>query len=732
MNEQTINQQHTQILLLIHEKRLKEALYQLESYFWQCSDWNLKNRFEQIQLAYSYMLQYMQEGIADPERKKLYAKIQADTLEVTDQIRLLYLDQQSNHLYHEYRRKQAFVGSNQPQIEKMRLVLESFTDDLAVSCLLNEQHQNEVLMRHEETQKLLFIHTWTNSSWNLTEAEQAKAMLASELVQENDLCLFVSAVTMSLLACFDVRKLLCLFDAYQYSNVQISQRGLVGMAFVLHRYADRLKLYPEIENRLASISEAKPLDEDLMLIQRQILLCQETEKIDKKMREEIIPEMMKNVSSIRNMKFGFEESDEEKDDRNPDWQGIFDTPGLGDKLREMNELQMEGADVNMSTFSALKGFPFFRELHHWFYPFDRKHSSVIKQSKERGGENDFMDIIMQSGLFCNNDKYSLFFIMQNFPQSQRDMVFSQLIEQADGLTDQSKLDVMKKFNDRPTTVSNQYLHDLYRFYKLNQRRMEFNDIFKEKIRLYQVPVLKDLLYHPDFLLNLAHYHLSKEHWVETTELYETVLTMDNRPEITDEFYQRLGYALQKQGRRQEAIAAYLKADTIKPDNVWTNRRLATCYRLTGKFAEALAYYRKVEETAPENKNTVYYIAHCLAELQQYDDALNYFFKLDFLENNSLKAWRGIAWCSFVQGKHEQATKYYEKIIENKPLPIDFLNAGHSYWVSKNMVKAIAMYSKAAELSEGRDLFIETFKKDVPFLIDQGIAKDDIPLMIDLI
>lgn len=732
MNEQTINQQYTQILLLINQRRLKEAIYQLESYLWQCSDWNLRNRFEEMQVAYNYMLQYMQEGIADPGRKSLYIKIQTQALEITDQARLLLLDSYSDHLYHIYRKKQASESTHR-DMDQIRHILESFNDDLAVSCLLTEQKQDEVLTRHEDTLKLLFLQTWTNSVWSSAEAEQAKTMLESELLLESDLCLFVSAVTVSLLECFDVRKLLWLMDAYQHSNTQIGQRGLIGMAFAFHRYSDRLHLYPAIENRIASVNEVKQLDKDLMLIQRQILLSQETEKIDKKMREEIIPEMIKNVSSIRNMKFGFEESDEEKDDRNPDWTSMLDEPKLGEKLREMNELQMEGADVNMSTFSALKSFPFFREIQNWFYPFDKKHSSIIKQSKEQNDQNDVLDTIIQSGLFCNNDKYSLFFIMQSFPKAQRDMVFSQLTEQqAEAFSDQAKWEELRKFNDRPTTVSNQYLHDLYRFYKLNQRRMEFTDIFKEKIALYQVPLLKGMLYHPDFLIHLAHYHLSKEHWNDAVELYQQVLTMKECPEATDEFYQRMGYALQKQGRRQEAIAAYLKADTIKPDNVWTNRHLATCYRLTGHFTEALIYYRRVELTAPDNKNIVFYMAHCLAELKQYDEALNYFFKLDFLENNSIKAWRGISWCSFVKGKHEQAARYYEKIIERKPLPVDYLNAGHVYWVSKQTSKAIAMYSKAAELGEGRDAFIEAFKKDAPFLLEQGIAEEDIPLMLDLI
>lgn len=96
------------------------------------------------------------------------------------------------------------------------------------------------------------------------------------------------------------------------------------------------------------------------------------------MREEIIPEMMRNVNIMRNMKFGFEENPEEND-LNPDWEKAFESSGLGDKIREMNELQLEGADVYMSTFAQLKTYPFFKEPYNWFYPFDMHHSSIIKE-----------------------------------------------------------------------------------------------------------------------------------------------------------------------------------------------------------------------------------------------------------------------------------------------------------------------------------------------------------------
>ena len=46
------------------------------------------------------------------------------------------------------------------------------------------------------------------------------------------------------------------------------------------------------------MAEIPSFKENVARIYRQMLLCQETEKIDKKMREEIIPEMLKNVSSM--------------------------------------------------------------------------------------------------------------------------------------------------------------------------------------------------------------------------------------------------------------------------------------------------------------------------------------------------------------------------------------------------------------------------------------------------
>ena len=76
------------------------------------------------------MLQYMRQGVEDPERRKLYQKLLTDTLEITDQARITLLDSVSNHYYHQYRTRLSEEVSPLT-LEMLMHTLESFNDDLA-------------------------------------------------------------------------------------------------------------------------------------------------------------------------------------------------------------------------------------------------------------------------------------------------------------------------------------------------------------------------------------------------------------------------------------------------------------------------------------------------------------------------------------------------------------------------------------------------------------------------
>ena len=731
MNEQAIQEQYQHIVSLLEQKRLKEVQIQLEAFLWNCNDWTLRNRLEQAKVSYQYMLQYMRQGVNDPERQKLYRQLLAETQELAEQARISLLDEVSTHYYHALHKNKRNMEAGYGMSSWLK-VLESFPDDMAVCQLMpdNKQSLDSALQRHEETAQYLFLTTWGNSGWTAEEEQEARMYLESELLPVNDLCLFTGAVLLSLMECFDPRKFSWLLDAATHADTQVSQRALVIIAIVLHIHPNRLWLYPELEARLSLLNEDGSFGKQLNRVYIQLLRSQETEKIDKKMREEIIPEMMKNVSIMRNMKYGFEENMDE-DDRNPDWEKAFEESGLGDKIREMNELQLEGADVYMSTFAQLKSYPFFQNPHNWFYPFDMQHSGIIREfGLKPTGDNAILSLILQSGFFCNSDKYSLCFTMAHIPQAQRNMMLSQMTSQdLNELMDESKSSGLRQYAQRPDVISNQYIHDLYRFFKLSQRRHEFRDIFKEEIALHRIPALKDILRKPELLVTIADFHFRKEHPAEALGIYQEVIDMNY---ADADIFQKTGYCLQKEKRYKEAISAYRKADVLKPDHIWTIRHLATCYRQLRDFASALEYYRKVEAMQPENRNVTFFIGSCLAEQERYEEALQCFFKLDLMENDCIKAWRAIGWCSFVSGKSEQAMRYYEKVLALKPIATDYLNAGHVALRLGNMEKAAELYGKAASESGNRETFLDMFDKDKETLIKLGIDKNDIPLIRDLV
>ena len=154
----------------------------------------------------------------------------------------------------------------------------------------------------------------------------------------------------------------------------VNQRAIVGIVITALFHEHRIMMYPEARAKLSLLNEDADFIKNLHTIQIQLQLSRETQKIDRKMREEIIPEMMKNP------KLNLEGLDEDAEDHNPEWEEWIDRSGITDKLRELGELQMSGADVYMSTFSQLKQFPFFRKISHWFYPFDPQYQDIAKLS----------------------------------------------------------------------------------------------------------------------------------------------------------------------------------------------------------------------------------------------------------------------------------------------------------------------------------------------------------------
>ena len=66
-----------EIIKLLDQYRLKEALSQMTGYATHTSDWQLKNELEALQTSYDLMLQYTSKGMKDPNKVKYTIKCYA-------------------------------------------------------------------------------------------------------------------------------------------------------------------------------------------------------------------------------------------------------------------------------------------------------------------------------------------------------------------------------------------------------------------------------------------------------------------------------------------------------------------------------------------------------------------------------------------------------------------------------------------------------------------------------
>ena len=723
------------IIRLLDGGRLKEALIQLQGISVQANRWDLHNRIENTLMAYGYMLQYAGQGMDDPNRKEFYRQTLRTAYELTDATNIALMSLKDSATFFDRIRTSAL----QPYkaYPELQLQLEAYTEDMGTASLLyhdetrRQAETKKIWETHEVALTELFDKTWATPLWTETESKEAQDILQSVLVSANDIAIMVSAATLSLLRIFDAKKLNFLFDAYRHESFEVSQRAIVGMVIALSKHEGRLRLYPEMVSRLALLCEEEGFCKNLQTIQMQLLMTRETSKIEKKMREEIIPEMMKTAKQMNNPKFRFDET-EDAEDRNPEWEEWMDKSGITDKIKEMGEWQMEGGDIYMGSFAQLKVYPFFNKISHWFYPFDINQPELAPIRKELEGDQfSIFKMISLSDNFCPSDKYSFILAISGMHSSMRDLTLQQMEEQNQMNEElKDKMQLLTQKGREAKSFSRLYIQDLYRFFKLWKRRQEEEDIFQWNFNLWENPLFGDALQTEDFTKELADYLLQKEYLEEAYTRYQKLMDAhSNKAEV----YQKAGYIMQKQKRYKEAFRHYEYADILQPDNVWTNKHLAQCYKLSGNISKALAYYQKVEAAQPDNLNIALQIGQCFARMERYEKALAYFYKVEYLEKNPDNARRAIAWCSFVTRKDEEALKYYGLLLEGtSPKAEDWMNAGHVHLVANRTQEALHHYRNAQKHFELHGEFIETFQKDKATLLQMGIAEEEIAIVLDLL
>lgn len=728
MEKEQIIKIQKKVAELLANKRLKQAIDKLGETVGIIQDWELRTRYTEIQTAYTYMLDYLRSGMPDPDRAKLYNELTGRCYIINDLVAVAAESELSRNAGHR---------NSKNVHEQLQAIYENLKENCSnigiAESMPDEESKTAGRRLSEEHERLieqLFNTLQSSTSWSKGCMETTCRLVRDNGIALNDRATAVSAITLSAMNCFEPAKAIALCNMATYEEERISTRAIVGLIIVMFRYKERIAYYPELMSAISMLQEEKGMINRVQTIQIQLLRSRETQKIDRKMRDEIIPAMMKNPK-IRREKFSIDilKEIEENEDKNPEWEKWLEHDNIKDKVEEIAKWQTEGADVYMSTFSQLKKFPFFYKMHNWFRPFDPKMPDIadIMQSGKPGSKT-LPDAICSSQFFCNSDKYSFCFTFKQIPQEQREMLMGQ-IEGEDAASQELETKAMAPKEKKAEIESNQYIQDLYRFFKLSDFSNRLFDPFGMSLNLLECKPLAPLVENGSTTRQMFQYLMEKEYY---SEAYKAGLIYSTYESGDAQFYQEMGYCMQKEHEYNKAIDYYTKADIIKPDTLWTLRHIAQCYRLQGEFDKAVDYYIMAEELAPENISLLLQTGESLAAMKRYDEAFPRFYKAEYLKPESRRAIRAIAWCSFLVGKDTQAQSYYKRLLGlSSPSFEDYLNAAHVEWSQGNNAEAVELYRRAAGIA-GADEVAAHIMKDRDILEKHGISVEELLLIRDLL
>lgn len=678
----------------LDERHLGEALELLQELANVLGDWKLLDEVADVNSAYGLLLYYMEQGNNDPAREQQHTNFIAACYNIAEKAA---------------QTERALVTGTSARMRSISEILKDM-ENLELKNITSEPCEEDA-NKHVELYTELFNASYDSFLWNDEAAAQAQEVIDSALIAENDKILMTSGLFINCLQAFDARKIIFFADNYSTATSSMLRiRMLVAVAFTLYTYRKRLFAYPVITSKLKDLCNNPRFTTDMQNLQKLIIESLSTHEVDRKMREEIIPAMLKS-HNFNPEKFGID-SLEEISESNPEWKNFEQQVG------KLAELEAAGADIYYSTFSTLKRYPFFNNAANWLYPFEENHPGIPKQIRKTGLKG-IANALLKSDVLCDSDKYSFCMLTTQMTDGQVNMIISQLPEMGGYDT---------AIAQTSESTCRNYLRNLFRFFYLYSGKSKPANPFETDMSLLDCNELAEAFKDKTEINKISAYAIKKGKYDMAISF---LLLSETKGFADSEVYQELGFCYQKKKSYFDAIAAYEKANALSGDSKWTLQHLAQTNRIVGNYKDALNYYRLLETAKGEDAKIAFRCGECLVHLESYDDAMHEFFKAEYLDPDMTAATRAIAWCSILTDDIKQARKYYDKLLLKEEQGEDLLNAGHAAWIDGDTKAAVELYSRAyAELK--REEFLKRMQSDKEILKTHGISNYDITFMSDIV
>lgn len=721
MADTKIQRMHSNLNRLLDEYKLADAIEVALAMADESADHRQRDKISALSDTYGYMMHYLIEGVSDSTREYNYRDIVSRLRQSADMMLRADRMKASPDIFSSTLRFQNLRN------EDFSSLLHKYSSLVAESTLMKMIDESDPSNEKSKEEILESLFNIVFTSLNDKEMVSSAGYAVTSEMYDNSLSAqLVSALTLSLLVYFDKYKVSALIDIYESDTIsEIRARAFVGIVLAIAAHPDRLREETSLMARLSAWKDSDETYSNLKNCTRAIIGTRDTDRIATKMKEEVIPELMKLRPEImKRMGENLQDADPSLLEDNPEWQEMLDKSGIQKKLEELSELQNDGADLMMVTFSNLKNFPFFRQANNWFLPFNINNTAISLSDSLR----DIVEsLIPLSKMICDSDKYSLALALGRMPEAQSRLIGDQFKAQIEQIGEEMKDREIKVARPEFSDNMLKAVRDLYRFFTLFHNREGIRNPFAKPIDFVNLPVIGEILSEKEPLTLIGEFYFKRGYYKEALPILLLLSEMDGS---NAQIWEKIGFCHQSGGDLRSALSAYEKSEILKTPGPWLLKKLAGVNRRLGNKEKAAEYYERLLETDPENVANLMNAGHLMLEMDDLSGALTHYYHANYLVPDNKKIMRAVAWVELLSGNLDKSESYYARLTEDSPIAADWINAGHCAMVRGNFKEARSRYIMAVDNN-----FVEfsmTFYADIPTLEKLGVDPLTANMMLDCV
>ena len=709
-----------EIYKLLDDRRVKEAVASLKAAAAELEDWQLASRVETLGTNYGYMLKYVSMGIQDPNMQEVYNKMLGEAYLCADRCKYILHSRKYPELYRPFARRKRSLKEIFEEMDPLdHENMDKHGGYYAVDY--PEKGRREDYQRFQDLMDEMFDGICFSTEWTQEDFDAASEYLCHN-INFTAIIVMTGALTVNLLHYFDPLKFAMLICIVTHENSEENNVYSTFAAFILiclihdkriQLHKSTLKpLLNEMQNFVRG--EHRPLIDRMALTVQELLLTSiNTDKIVKKINEEVLPEMMQTMMTdpgrIQRIISGEEDFSESEKDRK-EWQKKADK--VNEKMQKLVGMHNKGADTYYSSFRNLKGYSFFRHPAHWFYDYNDYYPEigdiVIKLNPSKGS---ILYELLESESFCDSDKFSFLLTLKDLPPNQLRILLNTDTKNM-AVAGLPEFFIWEKNNYLPKNFIRNFFQVLYRFIKL-WRPGQLNDPFKMKFEFHNCTTLSKWFDRPQAVKNVAETWLFWECFKESAEAWDVLLNRYEGFTFNFEMNKSAGIAYEKSGVPMVAALYYGRALKENPDDIWLNKRILDIQLHLEQYLWALDTFKKLIQLEPDNMDTLYSLSMTLIKVGKFNEALNTLFKIDYISGYSAPVTRAIGWCYLMTADFDKADSCFRKIIDlGQENAADLMNLGHAHYFRYDLVEAYKWYKASYDKMDNKKKFYKSFKQDM--------------------